>query len=109
VPTQDCIKRLEAKNAIMRLKCSLLDLYSGKWKIVGKISDWKRENWPLPVFFRDDLLAGTVLIRFSDENLVSPIEEITYGGGDILLADRDRTSGSGAVAVRLRQKLNISE
>jgi hypothetical protein len=102
-------EQLKAVDAIMRLKCSVLYIHDGKWQIIGKVSNWKRESWPLPVFYRHDLLRGTVLVRFSDENLITPIEETSYQGGDIKLTDEDSTAGSLAVEIMLRQKLNISE
>jgi hypothetical protein len=76
---------------------------------MGNISDWKREDWPLPVFFRHDLLRGMVIETFQDDDLVSPVEIIPYRGGDISLTDEEKTCGSLAVEIMLRQKLNISE
>jgi hypothetical protein len=108
-PTIEQLQRLTVGDAVMRRKCSILNLYDGKWKIIGRIQDWSREKWPLPVFYRNDLLVGTVLIRFSDDDLVTPLQELRYKGGDIALSDENSTSGSGAVEIRLRQKLNISE
>ncbi len=89
--------------------CSILYIYDGKWRIIGSMPNWNRDEWPLPTFFRNDLLLGTVLVRFSDDDLVRPAEEHRYKGGDYQFTDEDSTSGSKAVEIRLRQKFNISE
>jgi hypothetical protein len=73
IPDNDQFQHLNAKDAVMRVKCSILYIYKGHWKIVGKISNWRREDWPLPVFFRHDLVQGIVIEKFSDDDLVSPI------------------------------------
>ena len=101
------IEELKAENAVMRIRCSALYLHDGRWQIIGSIKNWTRKNWPLPIFYRDDLLQGIVLIRY-DDNL-DEIEEIPYAGGDMPLTDKQRTAGSLAVEIMLRQKLNISE
>jgi hypothetical protein len=108
-PSHQEIEKLEAKDAVMRDMCSILYLYQGKWAVIGQIPNWRRENWPLPLFYRNDLLQGPVLVRFADDNLVSPIEEMPFKGGDIQLTDEHGTSGSKAIEIMLRQRLNISE
>jgi hypothetical protein len=101
------LEQLDSRHAVMRLQCSILQLLSNSWPIIGEIPNWRREDWPLPIFFRNDLLRGTVLIRY-DDNL-DEIEQIPYVGGDFPLTDEQIFSGSEAVEIRLRQKLNISE
>jgi hypothetical protein len=99
------IEQLKAENALMRLQCSALYLHDGRWQIVGSIKNWARKDWPLPIFYRHDLLRGTVLVRY-DDNL-EEIEEIPYSGGDVALTDRQSTAGALAVEIMLRQKLKI--
>jgi hypothetical protein len=101
------IEQLKASNAVMRIRCSALYLHDGRWQIAGSIKDWSRDDWPLPVFYRDDLLRGTVLIRY-DDNL-EEIDEIPYYGGDVALTDRQSVAGALAVEIMLRQRLNIGE
>lgn len=103
----DKIGRLKAEDAVMRLQCSALYLHEGRWQIAGSIKNWSRNDWPLPIFYRDDLLRGTVLVRY-DDNL-EEIDEIPYSGGDVALTDRQSVAGSLAVEIMLRQRLNISE
>jgi hypothetical protein len=100
-------ERLKADDAVLRLMCSILYIYNGKWQIIGNMPNWNRDEWPLPIFYRDDLLRGTVLIRY-DDNL-EEIDEIPYFGGDVALTDRQSVAGSLAVEIMLRQKLSIGE
>jgi hypothetical protein len=101
------IEQLKAENAVMRLRCSALYLHDGRWQILGNIKDWAKKDWPLPVFYRNDLLQGTVLVRY-DDNL-EEIDESPYSGGDVPLTDKQSIAGSLAVEIMLRQKLNIRE
>jgi hypothetical protein len=101
------IEQLKAENAVMRLRCSALYLHDGRWPILGNIKDWAKKDWPLPVFYRNDLLQGTVLVRY-DDNL-EEIDESPYSGGDVPLTDKQSIAGSLAVEIMLRQKLNIRE
>jgi hypothetical protein len=103
------IGKLTPRGSVMRYMCSILCIYEGKWPIIGKIPNWKREDWPLPLFYRDDLLRGPVLVQFADDDLANPIDEMPFRGGDIQLTDVHGTAGSLAVEIMLRQKLNISE
>jgi hypothetical protein len=108
-PKADHLEKLKPENSVLRLKCGVLYIYEGKWQIIGDMPNWNRDEWPLPTFFRNDLLLGPVLVRFYDDDLVRPAEEQPYKGGDFEFTDEDSTSGSKAVEIRLRQKLNISE
>jgi Immunity protein 26 len=96
---------LKAEDAVMRLQCSALYLHDGRWQLVGIVSNWKREDWPLPLFYRDDLLQGTVLVQYDDNLDVA--EEFRYSGGDVKLTDRQSIAGSLAVEIMIRQKCNI--
>jgi hypothetical protein len=91
----------------MRLLCSVLYLRDGNWPIIGRLQNWVRDEWPLPVFYRDDLLRGTVLVQY-DDNL-EEIEEVPYTGGDVKLVDKQRFSGSEAVKIRPRQFFGINQ
>jgi hypothetical protein len=101
------IEWLDANNAVMRLRCSALFIHDKRWKVIGKLGNYTRARWPLPVFFRDDLLQGTVLVYYDDElNLVN---EEPYPGGDQKLADRQMVSGAEAVEIVLRQAFGINK
>src|SRR3954463_2173797 len=61
------IDDLDPANAVLRIMFGDLGLINGEWKIVGRIRDWKRTDWPMPDFVRrDPLRPRAVLVRYSD-------------------------------------------
>jgi hypothetical protein len=60
---------------IARLKTSALDIYSGNWKLFGKVKPWTRSKWVFPNFFETNPLTGEQYFLKLDENdQITPIE-----------------------------------
>jgi len=49
-PGPDVIPTLYAKDAILQSKFGDLGLVEGRWPIIGTITPWVREDWPMPEF-----------------------------------------------------------
>jgi hypothetical protein len=43
------------------------EIHDGSWPIVGKVSDWRRDEWPVPPM----LLSGSGSVAFFDDDLVN--------------------------------------
>lgn len=104
VPTAEVIDTLDPLKALVVLKFGDLSLLSGEWPIVGSVTDWKRENWPLPDFVRkDDISKRAWRVRYSDDNLVQPISEESAPYDSPL--QEDSIAGAGFVELRLTRLL----
>jgi Immunity protein 26 len=71
------IPQLSSKDAIARLNTSALDIYSGKWKTIGSIANWKKVNWPFPNFyFKDDFTGKIYLKVISESDLATCLDQV---------------------------------
>ena len=81
-------------------------LLKGSWPITGSLLEWKRENWPVPPFYRHDEKTEKAWLSFySDQNLSFLREEPTEFSHESALP-YDRLMGYGAVEIRLTASLN---
>ena len=49
-------------------KFGQLGLTQGKWANLGRLEDWDRTDWPMPVFVRYEELTGRSFRAFYDDN-----------------------------------------
>jgi hypothetical protein len=61
LPKLDQVERLKPADSILVRRFGDLGLHNGTWPIVGHSSQWRREDWPVPVFAVR--LPGTNLAR----------------------------------------------
>jgi hypothetical protein len=54
VPGAEAIGGLRAEHGILQSKFGDLNLINGRWPIIGRISPWNRDEWPMP----DMMLSG---------------------------------------------------
>jgi hypothetical protein len=91
---------LTAADAIVVRKFGHLGLKQGKWPILGRLEEWNRADWPMPVFVRHEESTGRSLRVFYDDNdpaLCLHEEPNPVGGG----AFRSSLSAClGAVPIR---------
>lgn len=83
------------------------DLYTNKWPIVGKLSNWNRTVWSLPSFSRPHNDPSKIYITQYDDDLDLLSENLAVKSsveGMTLVADA--LLGSGIVEVRLNQLLS---
>jgi hypothetical protein len=58
VPQESAIPNLRPEDALLVVRFGDLSLYRGDWKIVGGVSPWNRQQWPIPSFKIEDPLLG---------------------------------------------------
>lgn len=96
---------LDPKAAIKIVRFGDLGLHTGEWKVIGSISNWAPEEWPVPQFFREDPAGNRWLITYSDSDLSAPSKEEQYPPS-IGTHERDSLMGAGAVELTLTKNLN---
>lgn len=106
VPSLPDVCALKASQAILVMQFGDLGLIKGKWPVLGTCADWKRAEWPVPVFSRIDKIANVAwTIRYSDHDLTFVGEDRV----DPALASRypdDGLAGADAVGLRLARMLS---
>lgn len=46
-----------------------LGLVNGEWPVIGKPHDWNRDEWKMPVFYRQEPIMGMLfLVEYPDDN-----------------------------------------
>lgn len=90
--------------AILCIRFGDLGLINGEWPIVGKIPNWERSKWPMPMFVRrDDLSRKAWLVRYSNDD-PNEIEEEFRTDFDSKLGI-DSLAGYGYVEIKLTRLL----
>lgn len=92
---------LRREISIFIAKCSALGFYQGKWRLLGNIQNWRREDWPVVNSFRYDHLLQRFYLVQLDEN--DPFEIASEAPIDIPSAGltSDSVFGSEAVEVHI--------
>lgn len=96
VPALDDVKDLTPEEAVLVRKVGHLGITGGSWPILGRLEDWNRDAWPMPVFVRYEELTGRSFHVFYDDN--DPIrllreEKIAPGADE--QGPRDGLMGAG--------------
>jgi len=98
VPALDALEILKAPDAILVAKFGHLGLRQGKWPIVGRLDDWERDAWPMPVFVRYEELTGRSFEVFydgDDPNKLNREKQIPPGAAE--QGPKDGLMGAGFV------------
>lgn len=114
VPNPTELPRLHPSEAVLRCKFGDLGLFDGSWIAIGKIDPWKRDEWPMPYFYRDEYAylppptpnaTRLFLIKRSDDDPAKILWErrVTELPNDSL---QDSLAGSEAAAIRLRMLID---
>jgi hypothetical protein len=107
VPNLEQVSNLSPQEAFWLAQFGDLGLLKGKWPIIGRTKDWRRELWPLPPFIRLDLTdpRRAVKVIYSDDNL-ERLDEETCDPALAKIYPEDGLSGAGAVEIWLTKILN---
>lgn len=77
IPTLEQILPLSLTKVVFQCRFGDLGLLEGHWPVVGRIHPWNREDWPMPLFYRDEyvllrppdsIATRLFLIKRSDDN-----------------------------------------
>lgn len=77
-----------------------------EWPVIGQVSGWRREDWPMRDFVRREELSGRVWrVRYSDvdPSQVDAEEELSSDDTDL---EEDGLFGYGAVELLLTRLLS---
>ena len=106
LPQLNELKALESPSSAVRiLRVGDLGLIEGKWPILGRDPEWRRGDWPVPLFVRKEELSRRAwIVHYSDEdpNVVKSETPTNYDAD----LERDRLSGAGAVEIVLTNLLS---
>jgi hypothetical protein len=94
----DDLSRLDWRESILVARFGDHGLYTGRWKVVGHLENWRRENWPIPNFMREHDDPKLVYLTRYNDSLDAVSEEIISAD----LSDRkrfpaDAQYGSGVI------------
>lgn len=96
---------LSPRDAILIGLFGDLGLLRGDWRVVGRVPEWNREEWPFPPLARVDEKANKAWLSYYDEESLSVLEEIPISPTVAEKYPYDRTMGFGAVEIRLTKLL----
>jgi hypothetical protein len=106
VPRIDELDRLDASNADLARKFGDLGLRSGTWPLIGSLSSWDRNQWPMPDFRRYEELTGrTFVVTYSDADPNQVERERLSTPDDTINLPKDGLAGAGFVEVVLTELL----
>jgi Immunity protein 26 len=107
VPSPDDVAGLQAEGAALVGKFGDLGLTGGRWPIVGRLADWDRTEWPMPVFLRYEELTGrSFRVFYDDGDPVRPIREVQVSPGVDEQGPKDGLMGAGFVEIVLTHSLS---
>ena len=108
VPSLAEVCELKAQQAILVMQFGDLGLIEGTWPILGTCGDWKREEWPLPVFSRIDKIENVAwTVTYSDDTLALVREDRVDPARAAHHPD-DGLAGADAVGLQLARILRRS-
>lgn len=107
VPTLDDVRDLKPQDAVVVGKFGHLGLTQGKWVNLGRLEDWDRTDWPMPVFVRYEELTGRSFRAFYDDNDPNRLlreEQVPPGTAEH--GPKDSMMGAGFVEKTLTRALH---
>lgn len=109
IPTLKDVSALQPESAIWIERFGDLGLYKGTWSTIGKLQNWRREDWPIPDFYRSEPLGGKKYKIIYDENDPSKVIKEIKLSESAELGFVDGLAGAGFVEERLSRLLeNVS-
>lgn len=110
IPSLEATRTLSAGQAVDICRFGDLGLHNGSWPLIGRSEHWRREEWPMPVFGRMQLISGVAFeVRYSDDDPGKLLSERKCDPSKIAGLPKDGLSGSGAVESVLSFKLGGAE
>jgi hypothetical protein len=107
IPSLDDAADLKAGDAVLIGKFGHLGITQGKWPILGRLEDWDRAAWPMPVLVRYEELTGRSFKVFYDDddpNMLVREEQVAPGSEE--QGPSDGLMGAGYVEIVLTSLLH---
>ena len=98
-PSLEDVQECRASDAVMVVFIQALHLFDGSWPVIGRLPNWKREEWPIPYFKREHGSPSGVLVRYTDDLL--KWAEVKRCPGGMEGYEHDGAIGAGIVVNRL--------
>lgn len=106
IPSAEALVRLAPKDAVLVANFGDLGLLRGRWKVVGQIEPWQRDEWPLPLFVRRDVINGTPRkVVYREPDFHAEVELLPCSEEEAKRLPEDGVMGSGFVEIRLTKLL----
>lgn len=107
---QIVVESLRADLALLVCKFGDHHLFEGKWPLIGRIPDWTRVRWKLPLFTRShDRSDSCYLVEYSDSLDVVSERVVLRGSPEAQGLPYDSQIGSGNVALNLSKLLPVHQ
>lgn len=91
---------LVASDAVLVGRFSDLYLLKKKWRLLGPMEGWLREEWPMPIFVRQDPIAGVIFeVHYADSD---PSKFVTERRSDTAALKNPQDGMMGAAFVEQR-------
>lgn len=104
VPVIDDVADLRADGALLVGKFGHLGLTRGTWPIIGRLGDWDRDAWPMPVFVRYEELTGRSFKVFYDgDDPLQMVREEQVSPGVDEQGPKDGLMGAGYAEIVLTE------
>ncbi|MFQ3246376.1 MAG: hypothetical protein ACI9SP_003028 [Arenicella sp.] len=85
-----------------------LGFLNREWEVIGRVPNWSREQWSMPLFLRFDDNASTGCLSEYDEDSLKCIDEkkVQLSSIDIQNYPKDSVMGYGFVEIKLTKLLS---
>lgn len=98
---------IAAPLAVLSGFCGDLGLLSGRWRQLGTLCPWCREEWPIPALYREDCKAKKAWLSYYDDRTAKIVREVPepFGLPTNKSRPHDGLMGYGALEIRLSAAL----
>ncbi len=105
-PDPDDLAAVGPKDAILIKSFGDLGLVRGEWPVIGQLPGWRREDWPMPAFGRQEPLTGRFLrVEYSDDDPNASPREVQISQAEFDDLPEDGLAGFEFIQKRLSQGL----
>ena len=95
LPSLDDVADLKPDEAVLVGKFGHLGLTKGTWPILGRLEDWDRAEWSMPLFVRYEELTGLSFRVLYDDDPNKLIREEQAAPGEGEQGPKDGSMGEG--------------
>jgi hypothetical protein len=99
LPTPADVEGKEPSQAIWIANLGDLGFLEGTWHVISTSGPWRREQWPMPLFKREDLTnpRRAWRVQYSESNFHRPVSEEAVTPDEVRDLPEDAVEGSGSV------------